>query len=69
MVNPDGKTVKVSSKGGKGATASAKNLIDSVNDLQQTDAGRKLTKKYSEVINLLRDMQAAGPSRCLFYWV
>ena len=60
MVNPDGKTVKVSSKGGKGATASAKNLIDSVNDLQQTDAGRKLTKKYSEVINLLRDMQAAG---------
>ena len=60
MVNPDGKTVKVSSKGGKGATASAKNLIDSVNDLQQTDDGRKLIKKYSQVIDLLRDMQAAG---------
>jgi hypothetical protein len=60
MVNPDGKTVKVSSKGGKGATASAKNLIDSVNDLQQTDNGRKLIKKYSQVIDLLRDMQAAG---------
>jgi len=60
MVNPDGKTVKVSSKGGKGATASAKNLIDSVNDLQQTDNGRKLIKKYSEVINLLRDIQAKG---------
>jgi hypothetical protein len=60
LVNPDGKEVKVSSKGGKGATASVSNLVDSIEDLQSTSNGRKLLKKYATVIDLLRDMKAAG---------
>mgnify|MGYP003341106897 FL=1 len=60
MTNSEGKFVKVSSKGGKGATASAKNLVDSINELQQTPNGTKLLKKYSDTINMLRDVQAAG---------
>ena len=60
MTNSEGKFVKVSSKGGKGATASAKNLVDSINELQQTPNGTKLLKKYSDTINMLRDIQAAG---------
>lgn len=60
LTNPDGKEIKVSSKGGKGATASVSNLIDSVNELQNTPQGRKLLKKYGTVIDLLQDMKAAG---------
>lgn len=60
LTNPDGKEVKVSSKGGKGATASVSNLVDSVNELQNTPEGRKLLKKYDTVIDLLHDMKAAG---------
>jgi arginine repressor len=60
LTNPDGKEVKISSKGGKGAMASVSNLIDGVNDLQSTANGRKLLKKYSIVIDLVRDIKAAG---------
>lgn len=60
LTNPMGKSVKISSKGGKGATASASNLVNSINELQQTNAGRKLLKKYNDVIDMLRDIQAAG---------
>jgi hypothetical protein len=60
LTNPDGKEVKISSKGGKGAMASVSNLIDGVNDLQSTANGRKLLKKYGVVIDLLRDIKAAG---------
>jgi hypothetical protein len=60
LVNPDGKEVKVSSKGGKGATASVSNLVDSIEDLQSTPNGRKLLKKYTGVVDLLRDMKSAG---------
>lgn len=60
LVNPDGKEVKVSSKGGKGATASVSNLVDSIEDLQSTPNGRKLLKKYTNVVDLLRDIKVAG---------
>lgn len=60
LTNPNGKFIKVSSKGGKGAEASAKNLIDSVNELQGTAKGRELLKNYKEVIDLLRDIQTQG---------
>ena len=44
MTTGDGRSVKVSSKGKKGATASAKNLIDSVEELQAT---KEHLKKYT----------------------
>ena len=60
MTTGDGRSVKVSSKGKKGATASAKNLVDSVEELQATKEGRKILAKYSDTIDMLRDMQAYG---------
>jgi hypothetical protein len=60
LTNPEGKEIKISSKGGKGATASVSNLVDSVNDLQSTPNGRKLLKKYGTVIDLVKDLKAAG---------
>lgn len=60
LTNPQGKEVKISSKGGKGATASVSNLVDSVTDLQATPNGRKLLKRYSVVIDLVKDLKAAG---------
>lgn len=62
LVNPDGKEVKISSKGGKGAQASVANLVESVETLQATDRGRKLLKKYNNVVDLLRDIRTAGQS-------
>jgi len=60
MTNSDGKFVKISTKGGKGAQASAKNLIDSVNELKGTPAGKKLLKKYKDEIELVEKISSAG---------
>lgn len=58
----DGKYVKISSKGNKGAEASAKNLIDSVDELGETDAGKKLLRKYKDIIGIVREIQTSGQS-------
>jgi hypothetical protein len=60
LARQDGKTVKVSTKGGKGAQASAKNLVDGVNDLKLSTNGRKLLKKYKDTIELIEDIQRSG---------
>lgn len=60
MVQSDGKLVKVSTKGGEGAQASAKNLIDSISDLQLSVEGRKLLKNHKETIELVQKIQQAG---------
>lgn len=60
LMKPNGKFIKVSSKGGKGAQASVKNLIDSVNELQGTKNGRQLLNQYKDVIDLLKDVQQQG---------
>lgn len=60
LANPQGKEVKISSKGGKGATASVSNLVDSVNELQNTPNGRKLLTRYKVVVDLIKDLKAAG---------
>lgn len=60
LTNSKGKQIKVSTKGGHGAEASVKNLIDSVNDLQGTSEGRKLLKEYKDVIDLIREVQLQG---------
>lgn len=60
MSNNQGKSVKISTKGGYGAQASAKNLVDSIDELSQTPAGKKLLKKYKETIDLVREIQKRG---------
>lgn len=60
LTNSSGKIVKVSTKGGKGAEASSKNLLDSVEELKGTSAGQKLVKKYKKEIELLNDIKTAG---------
>jgi hypothetical protein len=61
MIGPDGQRLKVSSKGkGGGAAASAKNILDSVQELSNTNP--QLAKKHSEVIQLIRDIVQNGQS-------
>ena len=67
LTNNEGKYIKVSTKGGKGAQASAKNLIDAVNELNGTPAGRDLLKKYSESIELMKDIQSQGQVKAPLY--
>jgi len=67
LTNSEGKYVKVSTKGGKGAEASAKNLIDSVNELTETPAGRKLIEKHKESIDLIREIQSKGQVKAPLY--
>ena len=67
LTNSEGKYVKVSTKGGKGAEASAKNLIDSVNELTATPAGRKLIEKHKESIDLIREIQSQGQVKAPLY--
>ena len=67
MTNSEGKSVKVSTKGGKGATASTKNLIDSVNELQETENGRKLIAKYEDTIEIMREIQKRGQAGAPLY--
>lgn len=67
MTTEDGRAVKISSKGGKGATASAKNLLNSVDELSQTKEGKKLLNKYQEVIEMLREVQSQGQAGAPLY--
>lgn len=60
MSQADGKMVKVSTKGGKGAQASAKNLIDGISDLQLSVDGRKLLKTHKNIIDMVQRIQQAG---------
>ena len=67
LTNSEGKYIKVSTKGGKGAQASAKNLIDAVNELNGTPAGRDLLEKYSESIELMKEIQRQGQVKAPLY--
>lgn len=67
MTNEAGKSIKVSTKGGKGATASTKNLVDSVNELQETEGGRKLIEKYADEIEMMREIQKKGQALAPIY--
>lgn len=61
MMTPDGRMIRVSSKGAVGAEASSKNLLDSVNDLKSTNPN--LAKRYREVISIIQDMSSNGQYR------
>jgi hypothetical protein len=60
LVNPEGKQIKLSSKGKDGANASVVNLIKSVRELEQAPAGTKLKQTYAEEIELLETILKRG---------
>lgn len=62
LINSDGKEIKVSTKGGAGAKASVKNLVDTVKELQEAGDSR-LLKKYKDTIELIQQVQQAGQAR------
>jgi hypothetical protein len=60
LVNPEGKQIKLSSKGKDGANASVTNLIKSVKELEKVPAGRKLKAAFAEEIDLLETILQLG---------
>jgi len=60
MISPSGRKIKVSTKGGNGAAASSKNILDAYNELQQTPEGMKLVKKVSDTVDLINTVVQAG---------
>lgn len=60
MEAPNGARLKISSKGGKGAQASVKSLLDAVNELGNTDSGQKIRTKYRDVVELVDEIKKAG---------
>lgn len=67
LTNPEGKTVSVSSKGGKGATASAKNLLDKIENLEETKEGKKFLNKHAETVELLKIIKQSGQAGSPLY--
>lgn len=67
MTNSEGKSIKVSTKGGNGATASTSNLINSIDELSRTPNGKKLLEKYSDTIEILREIQKKGQAGSPLY--
>lgn len=67
MTNSEGKYVKVSTKGGKGATASTSNLINSVDELSMTPNGQQLLEKYADTIEMLREIKKRGQAGAPLY--
>lgn len=65
MTAADGRSIKVSSKGGNGAAASVVNILNAYDELQRTASGRQLTEKLGEtlsILNLIKDLgQAEAP--------
>jgi hypothetical protein len=60
LVNPEGKQIKLSSKGKDGANASVTNLMKSVTELEKVPAGRKLKSTFAEEIDLLETINKLG---------
>ena len=60
LINPEGKQIKLSSKGKDGANASVTNLIKSVQELDLVPAGKKLRATYAEEIEMLENINKLG---------
>jgi len=67
MTNLQGASVAISSKGGKGATASVNNLLDKVNQLEKTEGGQQFLKPYTEIVSMLREIKARGQAGSPLY--
>jgi len=60
LTKQDGKYIKISTKGGKGATASVKNLVDSLKELDKSPNGEKLIDQYKDTIDLIQEISKRG---------
>jgi len=60
LANPAGQVIGVSTKAEDGAKASAKNLLDKVNEMQSDPDGQKLLKKYAKEIKLIKTVTAGS---------
>jgi hypothetical protein len=60
LVNPEGKQIKLSSKGKDGASASVTNLQKSVQELSAVPAGKKLLATYKDEIDILNTIEKNG---------
>lgn len=60
LTKSDGKYIKISTKGGRGATASVKNLVDSLKELEKGPSGSKLKRKYKDTIELIEKIESLG---------
>ena len=59
LISPEGKKIKVSSKGAKGAEASSKNLLDAITELGDS----ALTKKHAKIIDIIKQVSTSGQSK------
>lgn len=60
LVNPQGKQIKLSSKGADGASASVTNLRKSVRELEAAPQGKRLLDTYKNEINILDTIESKG---------
>jgi len=60
LTKKDGKYIKISTKGGRGATASVKNLVDSLKELEKGPNQNNLKKKYKDTIELIEKIESLG---------
>lgn len=60
IVSPQGKQIKLSSKGASGASASVVNLLKSINELKVAPKGAALLEKHKVVVEILKDIDAKG---------
>lgn len=58
LTDSEGRQIKVSTKGGSGAKASVKNLLDTVAELEKSN--KKLLSNYKSTIELLKKIKEAG---------
>lgn len=67
MTATDGREVKISTKGGAGAKASVKNLLDSIDELSEKPGSSKLLKKHEKIVKLLREIKSQGQAGSPLY--
>jgi hypothetical protein len=60
LISAEGKQIKLSSKGKRGANASVVNLLKSIQDLQVAPKGKKLLEKHKEVVEILQTIKNGG---------
>ena len=60
LVNPDGRQIKLSSKGKDGASASVTNLLKSVEELADKPSGKNLLNKHQEAVEILNIINQDG---------
>lgn len=67
ITNKEGASILVSSKGGKGATASVGNLLDKIVQLEETPDGKKFLRKYKEEVEIIKEIKSKGQAGAPLY--